>query len=256
MRIAFKIFIGAFITLLLIAIISFFYLDNKFKKHKSDSFLKEYPLNQKMWPHRGYSVINQNYRLEDISLAAQKGFFGIELDLFFSIEKRDFLVTHELPVKDTLWLSDLLNTNKNRFFYWFDLKNLSRDNVDSAFEALQTINKNYRLNNQFFIESKEAKELAILKNKGINTCLWIKTPNKNKLFSYYYWRYKNKWDIVYYDFSTVSFPADLLDKQEYQDYNHLNICTWTNKSDSNQLDDILLNHQQIKVLLFDRVEGI
>ncbi|MBX2959506.1 MAG: hypothetical protein KF732_06065 [Flavobacteriales bacterium] len=244
----------AFIVLfILIAFVSaiFIVVQIQFNRLKVPPFFYENPP-QKFWAHRGYSINGADYSPNNFQLAKNAGFEGIELDLFYSIELKTFLVAHDMPLEDTLLIEDVLDETQNSFYYWFDLKNLNSQNVDEVITQLETLNESYQLQHHFMVESKEARSLYQLTKARIHTCLWLKTPRPQQLFQFYFWKTINMLTLMYYDFDAISIPYFIYRYQEYESFYKLNTCSWMGEEMVELHKNDAANNKQLKIVLVDR----
>lgn len=150
--------------------------------HENTVSTFNYP-DSKTWKHGVYSK-NDAKKYAEL-------FDGLEVDVIYSKAKNNIYVgrveadtSKKLPLDD--WLSVINNPEKNRF--WIDFKNLSAKNAVDAFEVLDPIVKKYKLENKFFIESKDVEALKIAKDKSYNVMLWVENIN--------YWKSKKREDTI------------------------------------------------------------
>lgn len=241
------------ILFILIAFVSAIFIGVQFQFNRLKAtpfFYENQP--QKFWAHRGYTIKGAAYSLNDFQRAIDDGFKGIELDLFYSIELKTFLVAHDIPVEDTLLIEDVLNETKNSFYYWFDLKNLTNQNVDEVITRLEKLNESYQLQHHFMVESKDAKNLHQLTKAGIHTCLWLKTPRPQQFFSFYFWKTINMLTLIYYDFDAISIPYFMYRYQEYESFYKLNTCSWMGEEMVELYINEAVENKQLKIVLIDR----
>lgn len=251
MKIGRKILFGSVILVILIRILIFF-VDYQFKQLIMEpSFFNEDT--QKFWPHKSYSMKGGQYSIESIQQAKKDGFKGVEIDIQYNRKLKTFLVAHDQTIIDTLLLEELLDVTKNELLYWFDLKYFEDQDEEEILLCFNRINEKYQLQNRFIIESKVSNKLKFLSEQGLNTCLWISTPNPEERLKFYFWNLKNKLAILNGDFNAISMPYDLYKKTDYQEYNHLIIHTWV----GNDLLDLdrqkIVDDENLKIVLFDRI---
>lgn len=228
-------------------------IELQFNRLKSSPFFYE-KQPQKFWSHRGYSLKEKPYSIHDIQHAVSKGFDGIELDLFYSTELNTFLVAHHEPISDTLFIEDVLDVSRNSIHYWFDLKNLNSQNVDVIIARFLELNISYQLKNQFLVESKNAKNLNKLTEKGIHTCLWLNSPRPQKFIMFHFSKIVNKLTLVLFDFDAISIPYFIYKNKEYQDFYKFNTCTWMGEDMVDLYKNDAANNKQLKIILIDRME--
>ena len=165
--------------LLSIFIISLFFSCDKNNVGES-SF--NYP-DSKTWKHGVYSKYDAQ-KYEGV-------FDGLEVDIIYSPEKNDIYVGR--VVADTSkgqtlddWFSILKKPNS--MSYWIDFKNLSADNANDAFIILDNIIDKYKLQNKFFVESRDIKALKIAKERDYHVMLWVE--------NLHYWKKKTRRDTI------------------------------------------------------------
>lgn len=250
---AIKKIIVLFLGLFLAAIFFTLYIDIQFDKQRlSPIFFQNQ--SHKFWAHKGYTSVNESYLTNHLQQAIDEGVIGVELDVYFSIELQRLLVVHDFPIKDTIFLDEYIAPVGNKLKYWFDLKNLKTTDVEQVTNIFFKLNQQFNLNLQFIIESKEANKLDELSKHGFYTCFWINTPDKKNLFNYYYRNFRNKYGIVFNHFNAISMPFYVYRTNEYNDYKHLPIHTWVDNKTLQMEKDSILNDDNLKIVLFDRVE--
>ena len=141
-----------------------------------------YP-DSKIWKHGVYSKYDAQ-KYEGV-------FDGLEVDIIYSPEKNDIYVGR--VVADTSkgqtlddWFSILKKPNS--MSYWIDFKNLSADNANDAFVILDNIIDKYKLQNKFFVESRDVKALKIAKERDYHVMLWVE--------NLHYWKKKSRRDTI------------------------------------------------------------
>lgn len=141
-----------------------------------------YP-DSKTWKHGVYSKYDAQ-KYEGV-------FDGLEVDIIYSPEKNDIYVGR--VVADTSkgqtlddWFSILKKPNS--MSYWIDFKNLSADNANDAFIILDNIIDKYKLQNKFFVESRDIKALKIAKERDYHVMLWVE--------NLHYWKKKTRRDTI------------------------------------------------------------
>lgn len=206
----------------------------------------------KMWAHHGFSKVGESYHKNNIELAFKQNVKGVELDLFYDKNINSFMVVHDESEKDTLILNQLLTEIKVKKKFWFDLKNLKKENTSEIISLLQSINQKHQLNNNFIVESKNAKELNKLTKAGIFTSLWITIAQNNNLLANTYARFKNKLKLVLYNFNAVSMPYYYYLREGEKMYSNFPIHTWVNRAEYDRNKEEILNDNKLKVVLFDR----
>ena len=138
----------------------------------------QYP-DSKVWKHR----VNSIEELRD----AAKVFDGVEIDIFYVLEKNNIFVGHSYAdTVNNLLFSDLLSSLKkaNKMCYWLDFKYLNANNAEQAIKALNIIADKYNIKERTFIESWSQKALSVAKNNGFHTMLWVTSLSYKKYESY------------------------------------------------------------------------
>ncbi len=113
---------------------------------------------EKIWAHR----VNSIGKLRE----AAPVFSGVELDLVFEPSGNSgwFDVNHPPAPSVGLDLDDYLlqAADYPDLHFWFDIKNLSLSNVESALNQLKTLISKHNLENRVIVESTDPEALAIL----------------------------------------------------------------------------------------------
>lgn len=239
-----------FIIGLTVLIVGMLFLNYCFKNKALTSFV-DYTNQQKIWVHKGFLKSGESYSNNRLIEILERGYEGVEIDVFYSESLDKFIVSHDFPIQDTIFLEEYLTSTENKLKYWFDLKNLKTADVELVSKAFHNINKKFNLNNQFIIESKEASKLGELSNEGFYTCFWIATPAKSDWFKYSYFSIKNKLSICYYDYSAISMPYYKYKFKEYDEYKHFPIQTWVNTATFKKDSLEILNDRNLKIVLID-----
>lgn len=243
---------GLFISFIVLAtlVVGILFLNYCFRNKVLTSFV-DYNNQQKKWVHKGFLKSGESYSSNRLIEILERGIEGVEIDVFYSESLDKFIVSHDFPIQDTIFLEEYLTPTANKLKYWFDLKNLKNVDVELVIKAFFNINKKFNLNNQFIIESKDASKLAMLTDEGFYTCFWIATPAKSDWFKYSYFSIKNKLSICYYDYSAISMPYYKYKSKEYNEYKHLPIQTWVDIETFNKDSLELLSDNNLKIVLID-----
>ena len=109
-------------------------------------------------------------------------FKGIEIDVFFEIEKNVFDVRHHGKYRGNTLLDFLRNINDKELFIWIDLKNLNNKNVLAIRDRLSVIIDSGVNKEHLLIESKNIELLEVLQNEGFDVKLLV-TRNFNLIKS-------------------------------------------------------------------------
>ena len=144
----------------------------------SSKVFSEQILNTELWLHRGQSY---SKNLEEIFFKINKDRWkGVELDVYFSKNYRQFFITHNHPLTNDLpTLDDILYAKNKKL--WLDLKNLS----DIKFSDLKVLKEKLKyigIKNQVFIESQNLLKLKFLQDKNVNIIFNFPMIFENKIY--------------------------------------------------------------------------
>lgn len=98
---------------------------------------------------------------------------GMECDVYFDTARRIFDVHHDADKSTGLSLQTLLEACKARqldISIWLDFKNCDASNNRPALTVLQTLQKQYKLDNKIIVESWNTEALALFADSGFYTC--------------------------------------------------------------------------------------
>lgn len=215
----------------------------------SDSCLKLlFP--HKVWPHK----VNHMEQLE----RAKRQFPGVELDIVFEKDKRNFDVNHPPDKSSGLSLDSYLaaeNTTPG-IDYWLDFKNLDDDNDSLSLAVLDSlVNLHHIAKNKVIVECGNPQHLKGFREKGFKTSYYLppdlQEASESKLDSFTKLIREN---IAVYSPTYISF--------EYKEYRvlkekfpHARKITWfdvygsMNKLSARLLLFDLLMDEQVDVLL-------
>ena len=203
----------------------------------------------KLWGHRGLSKNYNKQSIEEINKAARYGMAGIELDIWYSEDCHCFLVSHDKPNNRSLELESFISQLYPSLYYWFDLKNLEKDNSKNVEIALSELTRKNIVNlNRFIIESKNGLVLGELSEK-YNTCYWMTLPTNNILLKHP----KKIWSkllVIMYNYSAVSMPY--IELKYYGDLRNKNIHTWTTSKIPEKELELLLINKSVRIILVDK----
>ena len=194
---------------------------------------------QKLWAHRVLNFNDANNKFSN--------FKGVEIDVFFEIEKKVFDVRHHGEYKGNTLLDFLNNINNKELFLWIDLKNLNYENVLAIRNRLNELIDNGVSKAHLLIESRNIELLEVLQNEGFYVSYWL--PDFN-LFKSTYEVFKVKNDLIKYKPNAISCSYHNVDfySRKFPKYN---LHCWTNG-----LEEGRDNLQVVKISLRDNVKVI
>ena len=188
-------------TLNLIILIFFFF--------NSSKAFSEQLLNTELWLHKGQSYSKNP---QEIFLKINKDSWkGIELDIYFSENYKQFFITHDYPLTNDLPILDDILYAKNKKL-WLDFKNLS----DIRFSDLKVLKKKLKyigIKNQVFIESQNLLKLKYLQDENINIIFNFPIIFKNKT---YLFLIKYLTNILGFEYISVSVDSFLTIKSYFK----------------------------------------
>ena len=167
----------------------------------SSKVFSEQILNTELWLHRGQSY---SKNLEEIFFKINKDRWkGVELDVYFSKNYRQFFITHNHPLTNDLpTLDDILYAKNKKL--WLDLKNLS----DIKFSDLKVLKEKLKyigIKNQVFIESQNLLKLKFLQDKNVNIIFNFPIIFENKIYLFLIKYLTNIFGFEYISISINSF---------------------------------------------------
>jgi hypothetical protein len=194
---------------------------------------------QKLWVHRVLDSNDANTKYVN--------FKGIEVDVFFEIEKNVFDVRHHGKYRGNTLLDFLSNINDKELFFWIDLKNLNNKNVLAIRNRLTEIIVSGVNKEHILIESKNIELLEVLQNEGFYVSYWLPTFNFIKS-TYEVFQVKN--DLIKYKPNAISCSYYNVDfySRKFPKYN---LHCWTNG-----LEEGRDNLKVFKISLRDNVKVI
>ena len=175
----------------------------------SSKVFSKQTLNTELWLHKGQSY---SKNLEEIFFKINKDKWkGVELDVYFSKNNKQFFITHNHPsTNDLPTLDDILYTKNKKL--WLDLKNLS----DIKFSDLKVLKKKLKyigVKNQVFIEGQNILKLKFLQDKNINVIFNFPIIFKNKI---YLFLIKYLTNIFGFEYISVSIDSFLIIKSYFK----------------------------------------
>jgi len=132
---------------------------------------------RKVWTARGIygDDIDEN-SIQSIGHAFLEGAMGVEVDVFYDVEMKDYIVSHNFPYElkngKLLPLSELFDTLGEGHYFWLDFKKLRRLNraqVLDAVQRLKEISNQGSLHKRVYIEGETPFNLAAFRRAGFHT---------------------------------------------------------------------------------------
>lgn len=151
-----------------------FYVDYQLPKK---DFSSAYHDCRKVWTARGLygDGIDQN-SIQSIGKAFDEGAMGVEVDIHYDVELKDYIVSHDYPYNKKngriLPLSELFDAIGAGHYFWLDFKKIRHLDHDQALQAvarLQEISKNNQVNERIYVEGENPTNLTIFNNAGFHT---------------------------------------------------------------------------------------
>ena len=167
-----------FIYLIVIFIVGVYglgvYVDHKLE---SMDFSSAYNDCQKVWSTRGIygdDVIQNS--IESIRHAFNEGAKGVEVDVRYDFEMKDFIVSHDYPYKEKngrlLHLGELFDALGDDHYFWLDFKNLrhlSKQQTAEAIQRLYDISQKNNLSERIYIEGEDPINISRYRQAGFHT---------------------------------------------------------------------------------------
>ena len=198
--------------------------------------------NQKLWAHRvlDYNDANNKY----------VNFKGVEVDVFFELDKKVFDVRHHGQYRSNTLSDFLTNIDNKELFIWIDLKNLNNENVLDIRNRLNQLIDNGVSKRHLLIESKNIELLNVLQNHGFYVSYWLPTFN---FFKSTYEVFQVRNNLIKYKPNAISTSYHNVDfySRKFPKYN---LHCWTNGlkegKDNLKVFKISLRYN-VKVILVD-----
>ncbi len=209
----------------------------------------------KIWSHRGYSSYEKENSINSIKAAVDKGYAGVEIDIFYLPHKNKFLVSHDYPPKaedtSSLYLENVFHQFQGHTKFWLDFKNcgeLDSKGLKQSLEKLNQLNAVYKIKSNILIESQSPDNLRPFAQHGYFTSYWIWLPkSKNPIYRFLK-MLQIKWNYTKGPFYALSMPFDLyaIYKGEFGSKN-IHVFTVNSK----KLAESLMERKQVKIILSD-----
>ncbi len=127
------------------------------------------------WGHRGSGGrLFPDNSPEGVQQAIQEGFPGVELDVFYSVDEDEIIVSHDPPHEEGLAKGLPLSgfDIPSSIYVWLDFKNLD-ELKPSQITAFAERLKELGYSRNVFVESRDMTGLLSLKEHGFKTVLWL-----------------------------------------------------------------------------------
>lgn len=164
----------------------------------------------KVWAHRGYLIgdheIAEN-SIEAYNNALTNGAKGIEIDIYFNVREKQFLVSHDEPNTEKLTLDTVIAEFGDSSYYWLDFKNLLGLNQQETEEAAQTLYEILEGANiiaSTLIESQSAENLHPFQQKGMHVSYWVFSHPDFSLLQYWKNIFTIRYTIYKYNIPALS----------------------------------------------------
>lgn len=198
-----------FIALMVFYNVISLYVDKNIAKNQYSNI---YDNCHKVWSARGfYKNHAEQNSISSFSKAFSLGSVGAEVDLYFDVKTKRFIVSHDRPKKlangellytekegSILTLNKLLTSVGKDHYFWIDYKNLDRLNdveTMSALERLSEITKFDAIKSRIYLEGSNPFILSKYTDAGFKTILGIHTPTESSLLASFA---LNVFKMVYY----------------------------------------------------------
>ncbi len=169
-----KFFFYFFLLLVVIYFALVFYVDRQLgKKDFSDSYNDCH----KVWSARGiYRTFKEQNSIESIRAAFEQGAMGVEVDVRYDVELKDFVVSHDYPYNlkngKILTLAELFEAVGDDHYFWLDYKKLRFLNDEQTQQAIQRlfdISQKNNLTQRIYVENEAPKNLFKYRKAGLHT---------------------------------------------------------------------------------------
>lgn len=214
----------------------------------------------KVWAHRVDSIAS--------FMEAKDIFPGIELDVVFQKQIKKFFVYHPPASNPGLTLEKYLRQDDGKKHYWFDWKNVEKDNIEAAISNLSTLDEKYTIKKRVIVETGVSiSDVSKISQQGWQLSYYLPTheilncikscshSEAGKLAATIMKRVGN------HSFSAISFDARLLPffnshLDKFIENNKLKVFIWDQSIDISsekapQRLEPYLTHRLIDVVLVD-----
>jgi hypothetical protein len=131
----------------------------------------------KVWTARGlYGGQTQQNSIKSIGRAFDRGALGVEVDIHYDVEIKDYIVSHSRPYRlkngRILPLGELFDAVGAGRYFWLDFKKLRRLDQAQALEAVQRlidISQVHGVKSRIYVEGANPTNLSYFNNAGFHT---------------------------------------------------------------------------------------
>ena len=246
------------------------------KKLENKTYEYSYNDCNKIWSARGMygGKIEQN-SLASLNSAFKVGASGVEIDLYYDVEKKLFIISHNHPKKNAdgtlsyslkngklLTLKEVFNTFNKDYYFWLDYKNLgdlSAEETKEAIKRLLVITVDDDLRQRVYIEGTNPLKLANYSYAGLKTIFDIQPLSASSwttsiVLNLY------KAAFAYGNFTVMGMKYGSVDdpvygKQTEEFLAGIPVFLY-HVPDYKGLIEALLNHTQVRVMLVGRDKSL
>jgi hypothetical protein len=145
---------------------------------------------RKVWTARGiYGEGVDENSIQSIGHAFSEGAMGVEVDIFYDVEMRDYIVSHNFPYQlkngKILPLSELFDAVGDGHYFWLDFKKLRRltnQQANEAVQRLKEISAKNGLSERIYVEGENPTNLAHFRKAGFHTIFDTHPEPDNSFF--------------------------------------------------------------------------
>lgn len=181
------------ILALFIAILLCYFLVASYVNYQltKKDFSNAYDDVRKVWTARGIygDGIDEN-SIQSIGHAFSEGAMGVEVDVFYDVELKDYIVSHNYPYElkngKILPLSELFDALGEGHYFWLDFKKLRRlrgQQVVDAVNRLKEISAQNNIHERVYVEGENPTNLAAFRRAGFHTIFDTHPEPDNSLFT-------------------------------------------------------------------------
>ena len=203
---------------------------------------------EQVWSH-------ENNNLEK-AIINSRAFKGIEIDVVYDEESKSLNVRHDIdkaPSKNNIF-QIIESTKLNKGYYWIDLKNLKKDNLEAIIVILnEYFKEDVALKSRVIIESPHAVLLNEIGKQGYNTSWWLPSLRTDEKISYLKFFILTKYILLMYEFNAISAHTRMLPIINYF-HTKNNIHLWKHDhKDSLMVHKVktILDVSNVRVVLVD-----
>jgi hypothetical protein len=241
---------GILLIILILSVISIVIFSNikltDYQFKKKISLLSINPSPQ-VWAHARNSMVSFEQAIVD-------GAKGIEIDVHYDSSLFKFVISHDHPYQthngNLLFLEELLEKIPFKGYYWIDLKNLSKENLEDVTKKFKYLIKKYQKHDNLFVESWVKREISKLSNNGIQTIYWIDVKHPPGSFDHLREMHIARELIVNSNFYAISGPYEVFQQYRSDIFSSFPLFVFT-VNDRKVLEEFKSNIR-VKVILTDK----